>query len=246
MLSRRYVCRRDRFDARDYRFSGSVALPDSVDQRKSADRILDQGQLGSCVLNARSAMIEDKQPGFWDSRLAGYYWARVLEHSTHEDAGCEPRDALKVLTKYGTAPESDWPYDISKFTHQPPRQTYKDAHTNEGWRYERLVGLDAILAAFAAGHDVLFGFRLYPEFESDEVARTGKVPMPRSGEGEIGGHGMRGRGYTSRTGSKLIIVQNSWGEWGDHGYAYFPFDYVADPKLCSDAWILTKAPAAAS
>lgn len=239
---RNFRCKRDRYDGRDLHFSAAVALPDHVDQRQASDRILDQGQLGSCVLNARSAMIEGKQPGFWDSRLAGYYWTRVLEHSTRTDAGCEPRDALKSLTKTGAAPEKDWPYLISKFRQRPPAKAYADAKKDVAWKYERLAGLDAVLAAFAAGHDVLFGLRLYPEFESDAVARTGKVPMPSSGEAEIGGHAMRGRGYTSRNGSRLIIVQNSWGAgWGDHGFCYLPFDYVADPRLCSDAWILTLA-----
>lgn len=234
-MKRKYLCHRDYFDGDDFLFDRTVRLPDHVDPRQSTDHILDQGQLGSCVLNARAAMVEDKIPGFWDSRLAGYYWARSLERSTRQDAGCYPRDALKVLTKHGTADETDWPYDISNFRKRPPAKCYADARTNKGWRYERVVGLDAILAAFAAGHDILFGLTLFPQFEDGGAFVTMPTGKP------VGGHGMRGRGYTSLTGSRLAILQNSWGpEDGDHGYRYFPLDYIGNPKLCSDAWILTK------
>ena len=40
----------------------------------------------------------------------------------------------------------------------------------------------------AAGYPFVFGFTVYESFESEAVAKTGKVPMPGSGEKALGGH----------------------------------------------------------
>jgi hypothetical protein len=244
-MTRVFRCRRDRIDNHDFTFgvASHVALPDHYDPRSPSDTILDQGEIGSCVLNARAVIIERLMRGYWDARLAAYYWARFLEHTTRIDAGCMPRDALKVLTKYGSVPEAEYPYDISKFRRKPSAKITAAAKTREtGWAYHRVTSLDAALAACAAGHDVLLGLRLYPGFESDAALKTGEVPMPSADEEEIGGHGMAMRGFTSLTGSRRAIVQNSWGPTdGDHGHRYFPLSYIASPKLCPDKWVLTRA-----
>ena len=37
----------------------------------------------------------------------------------------------------------------------------------------------------------------------------------------------------------MFIVRNSWGdEWCDKGYCYVPYDYLANPAVCDDAWIV--------
>jgi hypothetical protein len=40
----------------------------------------------------------------------------------------------------------------------------------------------------AEGYPFVLGFTVYESFESDTVAQTGIVPMPRSGEQVLGGH----------------------------------------------------------
>ena len=37
---------------------------------------------------------------------------------------------------------------------------------------------------------------------------------------------------------KKFIVRNSWGEWGDKGYCYMPFDYMLNTDLVDDCWII--------
>ena len=47
----------------------------------------------------------------------------------------------------------------------------------------------------AAGYPFVFGFTVYESFESQAVAKTGDVPMPRPGEQVLGGHAVLAVGY---------------------------------------------------
>jgi C1A family cysteine protease len=84
---------------------------------------------------------------------------------------------------------------------------------------------------------VVFGFSVYESFESDEVAKTGTVLMPDKSEQLLGGHAVVLCGYDDET--KRFLVRNSWGEeWGQAGYFTLPYEYVTDPNLASDFWVV--------
>ncbi|HVN85018.1 MAG TPA: C1 family peptidase, partial [Candidatus Binatia bacterium] len=62
----------------------------------------------------------------------------------------------------------------------------------------------------------------------------------------IGGHAVLAVGYddsipcAQQTSPGALIIRNSWGEtWGDHGYAYLPYDYVRR-ELALDFWTIFK------
>jgi C1A family cysteine protease len=87
----------------------------------------------------------------------------------------------------------------------------------------------------AAGYPFVFGFSVYSSFESKAVAKTGKVPLPKRNESQLGGHAVMCVGFRDK--DQVWIVRNSWGSgWGDKGYCYFPYQYLTDPSLCSDLW----------
>jgi C1A family cysteine protease len=89
----------------------------------------------------------------------------------------------------------------------------------------------------ANGRPIVIGFSVYDSFESQEVAQTGMVPMPGSNESMLGGHAVLLVGYDDPR--QLWIVRNSWGEsWGDKGYFYMPYQYLTDPGLADDFWVL--------
>ena len=104
--------KRDRLDWRDHQLTPHpeivrrVALPARCDLRGPfMPPVYDQGQIGSCVCNASVAAVdfERKKQGeafLLPSRLWLYYVIRQIEGTpAYDDAGCEIRDAIKVLNR---------------------------------------------------------------------------------------------------------------------------------------------------
>lgn len=211
--------------------------------------IWNQGQLGSCTAHSVGVAYEfaahaSGHPEIGTpSRLFIYYGERVIEHSVNDDAGAEIRDGFKVLSQ-GVPPETDWPYDISKFAVAPPLQAVEDAPKHLTTVYKRVGqtvnGIKAILYG-SGGRPVSYGFTVYDSFESEVVASTGIVPMPKPHEGVLGGHAVAIVGWDDTLSSGGLTgffkVRNSWDtSWGQDGYFWMPYSYIVSHRLCSDFW----------
>jgi C1A family cysteine protease len=233
-------------DARDHLYAAPAPvlakLPAKVDLRKKCPLVYDQGQLGSCTGNAIAGAIQferirqELKPNFAPSRLFIYYNERVIERTVATDSGAQIRDGIKTVVKQGACPESDWPYDIDKFTDKPPAKAYADAAKHKVSSYSRLVPTaNQLKGCLASGFPFVFGFTVYESFESQEVAKTGMVPMPAAKEKVLGGHAVLGVGYDEA--SQRFIVRNSWGKgWGQAGYFTMPYAYLTDSNLADDFW----------
>jgi C1A family cysteine protease len=192
-------------DQRDHMYAAPpeflVALPTKEDRRLGCPPVYDQGQLGSCTGNAIAGAIEFEQmkqkvKSFVPSRLFIYYNERVIEHTVDSDNGAQIRDGMKVVAKQGAPPETDWPYDISKFAEKPPVLAFTDAAKNRVLSYQRVNRrLNQFKGCLASGYPFVFGFTVYGSFESAQVARTGHVPMPQPAEKVEGGHAVLAVGY---------------------------------------------------
>jgi hypothetical protein len=214
----------------------------------------DQGALGSCVPNGTAAAVDFARvkqglaPLDRPSRLF-IYWNGRREGGfpIDQDTGLQVRDGLKVVGKYGAPPESAWPYDIARFTQQPSQAAYTKAKDDVAVSYGQ-VAQGTVDDAIASGYPVVFGFNVPESFESDAVATTGVMPVPRSAEARVGGHctvavstvrdgadipnGVAGRAYRK--------VRNSWGvAWGDQGYFWMPASFMDGPEA-SDFWTVTR------
>ena len=221
-----------------------AVLPGKTDLRPRCPPVLDQGELGSCTANAianafRFDEMKQRTAGpMAPSRLFIYYNERAMEGTIQSDAGAQIRDGIKSVVKLGVCPETDWPYDIAKFARKPPAKAYQDALKHQALSYQRVVqSLSQMKGCLAAGYPFVFGFSVYESFESQAVARSGKVPMPGAKEKNLGGHAVLAVGYDDA--SQNVIVMNSWSAtWGDKGCFYLPYAYINDGNLARDFWTL--------
>lgn len=248
---RRFTLRAQQPDSRDlvYKAPHTVLnnLPSKVDLRPHMPPALDQGELGSCGSSATSNALryllrKEKQPEYQPSRLLIYYQTRVnIEGSPpSEDTGVQIRDLCKALKNYGAADETYWKYDITTFAGPPPKVALDNQKLHRQLKFQSVPqNLATIQACLADGFPILIGFQVFDSFEGDDVARTGKMPMPNADkENCLGGHAVLVVGYDSS--KKLFLVQNSWGgEWGENGFFYMPYEYLLNADLASDFWAIS-------
>lgn len=253
-ILRSYGAKPSPFDPRDFRYSRlstPQARPSKGSAAKPGEPVFNQGDEGSCVINAMAGAIEHLIPGFVLSRSYSYYKTRVAQHDVHQDDGCDPRTALETLRKHGSPPEKDWAYDglepdKSKFFAKvPPHNVNLEAKKLVLEEYQALgqtAGMlnDILDCIGNKGLPVMIGIAVYSSFEGDTVAQTGKVPLPGRNEQMLGYHETLAEEYDDA--SRLIKVRNSWDrDWGDGGYFYLPYDYASNIKLLTDANVVIGA-----
>lgn len=215
-------------------------LPKSVDLEPECPPVYDQLQLGSCTANALAGLVQFLLlklglPSFVPSRLMIYFGERAIEGTKGRDSGANGDDGMTFLQTKGVCPETAWPYDQGQFTRNPPPAAWAEAVKCKLSDPVTIDNTDiaAIKSRLASGYPIAFGFDVYPDLESDEVARTGLLPLPGPHEESIGGHETLMVGYDDVT--QLFKVRNSWGPgWGLRGYFLMPYAYATDPRLASD------------
>ena len=231
---------------------------ESVDLREHFTAIKNQGQQGSClsftVTSVFEYMMKLNQSQECDlSEAFLYYNARNLDDtgdvSVHTDIGSRFKPAMDSLTKYGIALEKYCPYDDGVYDRKPSEEAYKDAETRKlikALNVERKV--DHIKSALAEGYPVAASFTLCESFYPDR----GYISMPTPEEIEAtyalddeqkrekhSRHAMAIVGYSDQL--QMFVVRNSWGQdWGDGGYCYIPYAYVAHENLFNFACIITE------
>ena len=255
----RYGWKPDLPDQRDF----SYCVPPSVVQSSTAaidlspqcPPVYDQGQIGSCTANAIAAalefdMMKQGEAAFAPSRLFIYYNERDMEGTVGSDSGAYIRDGIKSVASLGDCPETEWPYDGSaalaggvfapgaRAGTRPDGTCYKDAVMHKALTY---LSIDQNLAdmkgCLASGYPFVFGFSVYSNFESPEVASSGILQMPGADETLMGGHAVMAVGYDDK--NTRFLVRNSWGpNWGLKGYFYIPYAYLLDDNLANDFWTI--------
>jgi len=221
-------------------FEKAAALPTKVDLRSKFPPVMDQGDLGSCTACAINALVGYDIPGFIGSPLFMYYNECVLEGHVGDDSGATVADTIATLAKYGICPESDWPYNIKKFSTKPPAKAYTDGAKHKAIKYANIQNtLNGMKQSLAAGLPFILGINVYDSFETIAVEKTGMVSMPGKRDTLLGGHCVVCIGYDDS--KQRFIMRNSWGpKWGDKGYFYLPYNYLLNADLASDLWCVSK------
>lgn len=230
----------------DGNFTSTFDLTAAVDLRKSPldPPVRDQEDLGSCTAFATTALVDfcrDNQElsNSVLSPLFTYYTTRMIERTVNFDSGASIRGSLKSAVKYGVVEEEYWPYVIANFTTRPTQAIFDRALNCQILSYYRINNgnLYDMLRCLAEGYPFTFGFKVFSQFESEQCLIDGIVAMPQTGDKTVGGHAMLVVGWKEINSKKYFICQNSWGtEYGDGGFWYMPFEYLANKKLARDCW----------
>jgi C1A family cysteine protease len=206
---------------------------------------------------------EDPESDYEPSRLFWYYAIRVLRGTERSDSGASFRDAWKVLNQEGICDEIDWPFQPNMYLAAPYWSCYESESQSTPVVYKRVPHtMDAIKYCLKNNMPIAFGMSIYASFESETTRRTGQVSLPaccrdlkQGNDGSsneetsdnitkteeedvhLGGHALVLVGFNDET--NVFIVRNSQGtKWGDNGYAYIPYEYILNPMLCRDFWVL--------
>lgn len=228
----------------------AAPLPASVDLRKYCPKVFDQGNLGSCTAQAIVAAIEisRKKRGDPDdtalSRLFVYYNERKAEGDTQEDAGASISDGIYSVIHEGVCREKLWTYTDGqeKFKKEPPKKCYQDALSNVQFLDLDVSTVDqnltAIKSVLASEKPIVLGISVFVSLMSDEVEKTGIIPLPKPDEAGDGRHAVVLAGYNDA--QQQFLLRNSWGKsWGQKGYAWIDYDYILNTDLARDLWCLS-------
>jgi len=244
---------RDPWDPRDRRFSApspNLKYPRKADIYRFCQPMLDQGSLGSCTAHMAvelymQAEFERFGKTTLKSRLATYWWTRLLMGTLNEDSGATIRLAIKSLAKFGACEDSLYPNDAQRFVEKPSEQAIASAKQNIAVQYARVPHTaDGFRDRIMRGDAIGIGFDCFDSLMSHRTLQTGIIPMPKRGEQSNGGHAVVIVAYDDDRG--VFVIKNSWGNRVGlspqpglpRGYFEIPMEYLLDPKLSADPWAL--------
>jgi C1A family cysteine protease len=236
----------------------STTLPISIDLTPNFTfPVYNQGEIGSCTANALAAAVQfdrlkaNETPAFEPSRLFIYYNERLIENDVAIDAGANLSDGVKSLAEQGVCSEELWPYIDTAPTNEqteafplgskpvtkPSHLAYQNAINYKITSYSAVLqDIDHIKTILASGFPIIFGITLFNSWVNVDQPAT-IIPMPLSNDQEAGGHAILMVGYDDT--KQLVKFRNSWGkEVGDNGYFFLHYDYILDPNLASDFWVI--------
>ena len=171
------------------------------------------------------------------SVMYGYVRSRQLEGTYNDDPtiGCWPITALRIDRGWGNPGEERWPYNGSAESWPPKEPADIDKYAKESriFAYQRVRSVgeckEAMFRLKAGG--ILVSVDITKSWFN---AINGEIPLPKTEDEIIAGHGILMIGYDDHT--KKFRFVNSWGVgWGDRGYGYLPYEYF--DLFLTEAWV---------
>lgn len=215
----------------------AMGFPTVVDLRKNCGPVKDQGNEGSCTAHAGTSANEwihrsylGKSPIFSPQ----YTYAKELlaQGDFPQDDGSDGVTLCNTLIVDGCCELDLYPY-VAGAMAKPTSDQDSNASKFRLGAYHGLQGSATALSVLGdpTPWPIEIGFTVYASFESDEVAKTGVMPMPADGEQELGGHEVLIVGYDVGSSPTIrpeecpaaVLIQNSWGpSWALEGFFWMP------------------------
>ncbi len=222
------------------------SLPTKVDLSESCKLIYDQRSIGSCTANACSWAYYYQKRSFLPSRLFLYYYSRLYDqqngdNSVKIDDGSTLESAVRTLKNKGVCPEGRYPYIIRKYGKRPPPRLSNIAVNNRIISFSKIAqNINSMKQCLANNKPFVFGIYVFDSYESSYTDRTGILTTPNTRtESFLGGHAICAVGYDDE--KQLIKFANSYGKsWGDEGFGYIPYNYILNPDLADDMWVINE------
>ena len=207
-------------------------LPEMANLQRFAPPVGNQGQQGSCVAwssaYAARSILEATRTG---QKQTVYSPAFLYNQIGLQ--GCQGSyiiRAMEYMTKQGSIPYQQFPYDERDCSRQPDRSLIQQASNNRMRGFTRLslgdrndaIDIRAIKENLAQGAPVVIGMMVGQSFTQGMLGKDVWIPDPsdRSMMG-FGGHAMAAVGYDDRKYGGAFLIMNSWGpEWGNNGFAW--------------------------
>lgn len=220
-------------DHRDYLYRSIYRMepiPRKYSRRSLMGPVRDQGQYGSCVGFAASA-VKDCHEGIKTSPLYLYSHCKKLD-GIPEQEGTYPKVAMSVLLNKGICKEESMPYSKMAWPNipLPGIAQDKEALKYRVKAYARVLTVDEVKQSIYKDGPVLGAVLVCDSFVNSS---DGFIPLPGD-DGQQdnirGGHAICVVGYNDdlvhgkHTG--YFEVKNSWGvNWGNDGYCWIPYDF---------------------
>ena len=208
--------------------SQELTLPPEASVSSLMSPARDQGQRGTCVALAVTALHESRRAADTSAMIElseeTLYWG-AKQADKNRTSGTSFRSAHLALGKWGQPQAGLWPYDPLRADAAectPPPEAIDPGNCY----FARLkwvpVDVVAVKAHLAAGRAVAVSVEMSTGFF---VAEGGKVPVPQPKELISENHAILLTGY--RDSDEIFLFRNSWGVgWGDSGYGQLPYRYL--------------------
>lgn len=212
-------------------------LPEYISLARYAPPRLNQGRQGSCVAWSAAygahTILKSAATG-QDPRQVAFSPAYLYNQIALQ--GCQGsylERAMNSMTRKGSVPFNDFPYDENNCTRPVPGSLDAMASENRLHGFNRLTGgedvnglsIRAIKEHLAKGAPVVIGMMVGGTFMEGMMGRKVWEPTQQDySQAGFGGHAMAVIGYDDKLAGGAFQIMNSWGpEWGDNGIGWVKY-----------------------
>jgi len=207
-------------------------LPEAANLQRFAPPVGNQGQQGSCVAwssaYAARSILEAARTGQNQTVFSPAFLYNQI--GLQNCQGSYIIRAMEYMTKQGSVPYQQFPYDENDCSSLPDRGLVQEASKFKMRGFTRLSAGDrndaldvrAIKENLAQGAPVVIGMMVGQSFMQEMLGKDLWIPEANDrGMMGFGGHAMCVVGYDDKKYGGAFLIMNSWGpEWGNNGFAW--------------------------